>query len=111
MSTEQKPQNYIGWCVPPMLIDRADGVKGHYSIGRSKDGRTYEYWDASRDLWCAFGTVFDYETANGLLLKLRRTIKTTALPPVFHNEETAGRQFWCKIEYVWIDDPIIENEP
>jgi hypothetical protein len=69
MEWESIERNYVGWCVPPTLIDRADGVKGHYTIGRSKDGRTYEYWDAGRDLWCSAGTVFDYETANGLLIK------------------------------------------
>jgi hypothetical protein len=66
---ESIERNYIGWLVPPTLIDRADGVKGHYTIGRSKDGRVYEYWDASRDIWCSAGTVHDYETANDLLIK------------------------------------------
>lgn len=69
MEWDKVERNYIGWCVSPTLIDRADGVKGHYAIGRSKDGRTYEYWDAGRDLWCAAGTVFDYDTANDLLIK------------------------------------------
>lgn len=61
--------SYEGYRVPPTLIDRSDGVKGHYTIGRSRDGRVYEYWDADRDLWCSAGTVFDYERANNWLRK------------------------------------------
>jgi hypothetical protein len=66
---EKIERDYIGWKVPPTLIDRADGVKGHYTIGRSKDGSVYEYWDAGRELWCSAGTVFDYEHANNLLIE------------------------------------------
>jgi hypothetical protein len=40
------------------LVNRADGVDGHYCIGRNlKDFR--EYWNDETGRWGAFGTVFE----------------------------------------------------
>lgn len=48
--------------VRPRLLDRADGVKGHFCIGRSPDGRYYEFWHEQTG-WCSAGTVFVGEEA------------------------------------------------
>lgn len=45
----------------PKLIDRGDGVRGHYCIGRSIDflahPSIFEFWNESHG-WCSAGTVY-----------------------------------------------------
>jgi hypothetical protein len=43
--------------VMPRLINRGDGVNGHYCIGRSRDGVFYEFW-SDREGWCSAGMVY-----------------------------------------------------
>jgi hypothetical protein len=38
----------------PHLCDRADGVKGHYAIGRMTPKGYYEYWNTHSCEWAAF---------------------------------------------------------
>jgi hypothetical protein len=43
----------------PRLVDRADGVKGHYSIARTRPEGFVEYWNAKQAKWCSAGTVIE----------------------------------------------------
>ena len=46
----------------PRLFNRADGVDGHYCIGRkSTGGDYYEFWN--NGAWSSAGTVFDLTAA------------------------------------------------
>lgn len=53
-------------CGIPKLIDRADGVRGHYCIGRSVDMLShpsiFEFWNDAHG-WCSAGTVYVGEQA------------------------------------------------
>lgn len=56
----------------PTLLDRGDGVRGHYCIGRliNLDEPYWEYWNAGR--WHSVGTVFvGRELAQSELAKIR----------------------------------------
>lgn len=44
--TEQRP-----WC--PYLVDRADGCKGHFAIGRWNPAGYQEVWNLRRHAWAA----------------------------------------------------------
>ncbi len=39
-----------------VLANRADGVKGHYCIGRTVNGKYYEYYNKGK--WCSAGQLF-----------------------------------------------------
>ena len=39
------------------LLDRGDGVKGHYCIGR-QTGDYMEFWNDKEVRWCSAGTVY-----------------------------------------------------
>lgn len=41
----------------PKLFDRADGVKGHYCIGRPRGNGFTEFWSPHFG-WCCAGTVY-----------------------------------------------------
>jgi hypothetical protein len=44
------------------LKNYADGVEGHYYIGRNRGNppnEWVEYWNVEADMWTAFGTCFD----------------------------------------------------
>lgn len=58
----------------PEIIDRADGVRGHFAIGRKLNARAkisiWEFWSKNR--WCSAGEVFYSRTAaERVLQKLR----------------------------------------
>jgi hypothetical protein len=38
----------------PHLCDRADGVRGHYAVGRMRPDGYYEYWNTRIQAWAAF---------------------------------------------------------
>lgn len=38
----------------PHLCDRADGVRGHYAVGRMRLDGYFEYWNARINKWAAF---------------------------------------------------------
>jgi hypothetical protein len=55
----------------PFLVDRADGVKGHYAIGRLTDRNTSEYWNLRQHRWAsASDDVLTLDQANELLKNL-----------------------------------------
>lgn len=39
------------------LVNRADGVDGHYCVGRSEDGVYFDFWNECGE-WCSAGTVY-----------------------------------------------------
>lgn len=43
-------------------INRADGVDGHYAVGRSEDGKFYTFWSDNTG-WATVGYVFEEEDA------------------------------------------------
>ena len=43
--------------VMPYLIDRGDGVRGHFCIGRCANGVYSEFWNDGHG-WCSAGTVY-----------------------------------------------------
>ena len=46
------------------LIDRADGVRGHFCIGRQvKDTIYWEFWNEKENTWCSAGTVYSENEA------------------------------------------------
>lgn len=44
--------------VEPHLKNRADGVDGHYCIGRQTKQGYFEFWSKESKKWCSAGTVF-----------------------------------------------------
>lgn len=63
----------------PFLVDRADGVRGHYCVARLKDDNaTHEFYNdpkgdewEGRGSWSASGSVYhDLKTASGKLLRV-----------------------------------------
>lgn len=51
--------NRMGDLEGPRLVNRADGVDGHYCIRRIQPCGTAEYWDQDERKWSAFGTVIN----------------------------------------------------
>lgn len=49
------------------LYDRADGLKGHYCIGRIYDGIYHEFWSDEARKFCSAGSVFTLEEAQSRL--------------------------------------------
>ena len=44
------------------LCDHADGVRGHYCIGKTLDGVYYAYWAEHQKRWATAGTVYTSKT-------------------------------------------------
>ena len=69
----------------PFLSDRADGVKGHYAIGRYT-GEYFEYWNLVHHKWSAFSDkILTYDEAITLLKN--SVIPTKPLQPIANNSE------------------------
>ena len=43
----------------PYLINRGDGVDGHYCIGRKTSKDYHEFWNHNAQVWCSVGTLFE----------------------------------------------------
>jgi hypothetical protein len=66
--------------VMPRLINRGDGVNGHFCIGRSKDGVFYEFW-SDREGWCSAGMVYIGQEAAEAKLKEVTAMKQHSYRP------------------------------
>jgi hypothetical protein len=55
------------------LLDRADGVKGHYCIGRKMEPKSI-YWEFyNKGKWCSAGDVFvGKDMAKKKMMELRK---------------------------------------
>ena len=57
----------------PQLRDRADGVKGHFCIGRVRElgaCDTWEFWNDTWQSWASAGTVYMEQAAKVRLVEL-----------------------------------------
>lgn len=43
----------------PRLVNRGDGVDGHYCIARTRPEGFSEFWNADLKEWCSAGTVIE----------------------------------------------------
>ena len=43
----------------PRLVNRGDGVDGHYCMARTHEQGYTEYWNDDVKKWCSAGTVFN----------------------------------------------------
>jgi len=68
------PPAYTPWM--PYLVDRADGVKGHYCIGRSDLRGTHYYWNAKLKDWASCcDSVMSLEQALVVLKSMQPTLR------------------------------------
>jgi hypothetical protein len=44
------------------LINRADGVNGHYCFGKQHTDGYWEFWNNAVNEWCSAGTVFQQDS-------------------------------------------------
>ena len=51
------------------LCDHADGVRGHFCIGKTLDGVYYAYWNEHQKRWATAGTVYTSKTEAEAKLK------------------------------------------
>lgn len=58
MTELEQTQSPGVFVIPPRLVDRADGVHGHYCVERSRDGVCHEFWNERAGEWCSAGTVY-----------------------------------------------------
>lgn len=74
---QREPQRQA-WA--PYLVNRADGVKGHYAIGRWNPRKYREVWNLHKHCWAAFSDdVMSLEEADSLLRQI--TIPTAHTAP------------------------------
>ena len=52
-----KKEDYDDW--EPRMYNRADGVDGHYCIGRRRPDGYHEFWHHGLQKWCSAGSVFE----------------------------------------------------
>lgn len=43
----------------PYLINRSDGVDGHYCIAKKHPNGYHEFWNHHSQVWCSGGTLFE----------------------------------------------------
>jgi hypothetical protein len=57
------------------LCNYADGIKGHYCIGRKMDPKSI-YWEYyNKGKWCSAGEVFDWKNGRKMITQIKEVTK------------------------------------
>lgn len=65
----------------PQVHDRADGVKGHYCVGRCVDGMYTQFWSTKLGDWCSTADrVLSLDEAEAIVAKQSQHQRTTLTP-------------------------------
>lgn len=100
--SQQEPVPYL-----PFLSNRADGVDGHYSIGRYNPNLYYEYWNLKAHKWSSCSDeILTLSQATELLQKIEIPTKPAPKQLPIYMWRLHGEEGWMECTKEWFDADI-----